>query len=112
MPDRHSLLAFVNIGNGSWLEEVEHRRIKIWKLAATDCDTNDDGCDTLGHGLHRMQVAVLVVGMPPGVEIVVRTRQIAHDQRTRCSRLFPVNVRVIVAIVALESDLPVANDKQ
>ena len=60
--------------------------------------SDDDGCDRLTHRLQCVQIAAAIVGMPPGVEVVVRPREIVRIERAVLASFGPVDAVVIVFV--------------
>jgi hypothetical protein len=58
--------------------------------------------DRLAHGLHAVQIGPVIVGVPPRVEVVVKTGEM-RIQRPARFRLDSVDPSVVVGIFALET---------
>ena len=69
------------------------------EVAARDRDTDDHRGDRLGDRLQRVQLAASVGGMPPGVEVVVRAREVVRVERSGRLRV-AVDAVVVVRVRA------------
>ena len=49
-----------------------------------------------------------VIGVPPGVEVVVGSAGVVNDQRARCGRFLPIDRWVLVLVVLLEDEFALA----
>ena len=53
-----------------------------------------------------------VIRVPPGVEVVIGAAGVIHHQRAGRGGLFFVDMRVVVFVLGLEDDFPMARDEE
>src|SRR4030095_12894308 len=58
-----------------------------------------------------VKVATAIIGMPPGIEVIIGTSGIKHVQRTELPRIGAVDLIVVVFIRTMECYLAVSNNE-
>ena len=53
-----------------------------------------------------------VIRVPPGVEVVIGAAGVIHHQRAGRGGLFFIDMRVVVLVIGLEDDFPMARDEE
>ena len=53
-----------------------------------------------------------VIRVPPGVKVVIGAAGVIHHQRAGRGGLFFVDMRVVVFVISLKDDFPVARDEE
>ena len=102
----------IHRGHRPLFKEGQHRGIQVGKVTPVNGDADHGGDNGFGDRLHGMQVGVLVVGMPEGIEVVVGSAGTGDHQGPRGPGLHGVNRAVVVVVIPLVGNLPVTDDHE